>query len=82
MQAQVRYIQIERIRPNLRLSYPEAVIEHMCSSIGSWDKFPPIAVFFDGEYFRIIDGEKRWRACKKMGWPYVEAVIEESYSSP
>jgi ParB-like chromosome segregation protein Spo0J len=35
----------------------------------------PITVLFDGEYFRILDGEKRWRAAKKLGMTSIEAMI-------
>jgi ParB-like chromosome segregation protein Spo0J len=37
----------------------------------------PITVLFDGEHFRIIDGEKRWRAARKLGLTSIEAVIED-----
>lgn len=81
MQDNIRYIHIDRIHPNLRLCYPDETIECVCNSIRSECHCAPITVFFDGEHFRIIDGEKRWRACKKMELGYIEAVIVESYYS-
>jgi ParB-like chromosome segregation protein Spo0J len=35
-------------------------------------------VFFDGESFKIIDGEKRWRACKRLGITHLNVVITNS----
>ena len=36
-----------------------------------------IKVWFMGRCFRILDGEKRWRACKKLGICEMKAMIVE-----
>lgn len=79
MKETVRYIRIDRIHPNHRLSYLDEDIEKLCARLLSESGCEPIEVFFDGEAFKIIDGEKRWRAQKRMGMTYVRAIIVETY---
>jgi ParB family chromosome partitioning protein len=75
----IQYIRVEVIRPNLRLCYSEGEIEGLCRLMCCQASCEPITVFFDGEYFRIIDGEKRWRASKKMGTRSIKAMIVEPH---
>jgi hypothetical protein len=71
-------IEVERIRPNLRLIYHYEVIEGFCRFVQSGGEIEPLQVWFDGECFRIWDGEKRWRAYKRLGIPRVKAFLLES----
>jgi ParB family chromosome partitioning protein len=73
----IRYIRIDRILPNLRLCYSHEEIEELGISVCSRGQLEPILLSFDGEYFRIIDGEKRWRACRKKEIAVLKAVIKE-----
>ncbi len=68
-------IEVERIRPNLRLVYHDEVIESFCSFVRSGGEIDPLQIWFDGEGFRIWDGEKRWRVCKKVGITRVKALL-------
>ncbi len=68
-------IEVERIRPNLRLVYHDEVIDGFCRFVRSGGEIDPLQIWFDGEGFRIWDGEKRWRACKKMGITRVKAFL-------
>jgi len=70
-------IDVERIRPNLRLIYPSEFIDELCHSIQTKGLLEPIQVWFDGEAFRIWDGEKRWRVCKILGITRVKALLVE-----
>ena len=70
-------IDVERICPNLRLIYPSESIEELCHSIQTKGLLEPIQVWFDGEAFRIWDGEKRWRVCKILGITRVKALLVE-----
>ena len=70
-------IDVERICPNLRLIYPSESIEELCHSIQTKGLLEPIQVWFDGEAFRIWDGEKRWRVCKILGITRVQALLVE-----
>ncbi len=60
-------VDLERILPNLRALYPEETLERVRHSIADHGQYEPIQVWFDGESFRIWDGEKRWRALKMLG---------------
>lgn len=70
-------VDVERIRPNLRLVYHSESIAWVCRSIQSRGQIEPIEVWFDGDGFRIWDGEKRWRACKILGTTRVKAIVVE-----
>ncbi len=70
-------VEVTHIRPNLRLIYHSESIEILCRSIQSEGLREPIQIWFDGEGFRIFDGEKRWRACKTLGINRVKAHLFE-----
>jgi ParB family transcriptional regulator, chromosome partitioning protein len=75
MRQNVREIGIDRISPNLFTIHEVETIEEMAMSIRYHGQTEPIQVWFAGEDFRILDGEKRWRACKKLGVGTIKAVI-------
>jgi ParB family chromosome partitioning protein len=54
------------------------IIDQLCVSIRRFGQLEPIEIWFAGEHFRILDGEKRYRACKKIGMEKIRAVIEKS----
>ncbi len=68
-------IQIRRIRPNLRIIYASESIEEIARDIDSCGQREPIHISFEYDSFRIIDGEKRWRACKRLGLTSIMATI-------
>ncbi len=70
-------VDLARILPNLRLIYHSESIEMLCRSIQSQGLLEPLQLWFDGEAFRIWDGEKRWRACKTLGIKRVKAHLLE-----
>jgi ParB family chromosome partitioning protein len=78
MRQNVREIGIDRISPNLRTIHYSDTIDEMVVSIRYRGQLEPIQVWFAGEDFRILDGEKRWRACKKLGVGTIKVVIVES----
>ncbi len=73
----VREIEIGRISPNLRAVYSAESIEETVQSVRSHGQLEPILIWFEHESFRILDGEKRWRACKKLGMKTIKAAIVE-----
>ena len=73
----IEWIRIEFIEPNQRCVCTADSIEELADSIRQEGQVEPIKICFTGEGFRIIDGEKRWRACKKLGLSRVKAVILE-----
>ena len=70
-------LDVERIRPNLRLIYRRDSLEMLSRFILSRGQVDPLQVWFDGECFRIWDGEKRWRVCKILGITRVKAMLVE-----
>ena len=68
-------IEIEKIYPNLRLIYAREVLEDLCRFIREGGVIDPLEVWFDGEGFRIADGEKRWRACKILEMTHIKVRI-------
>ena len=70
-------IRIDKICPNRRLIFDQDTIIRVCYDIKLRGLMEPIVVELVGEGFRIIDGEKRWRACKKIGFTKIKAIIYE-----
>jgi len=75
MAEDIRQIEIRKILPNLRIVYPAESIEEMARAIKSQGDHQPIHIWFAHESFRILDGEKRWRACKRLGMNKIRAVV-------
>jgi ParB family transcriptional regulator, chromosome partitioning protein len=73
----IEWIKTEAIIPNRRCICTVESIEQLIISIQKNGQLEPIEIWFTGEDFRIIDGEKRWRACKKLGVPKIKAIIME-----
>jgi len=71
----IREIEIRKIRPNLRIIYAAEVIEEIAREMQSRGQWEPIHISFEFDSFRIIDGEKRWRACKRLGMRSIRAII-------
>ena len=68
-------VDLEKILPNLRALYPIETLERFCHFISDHGQVEPLQVWFDGESFRIWDGEKRWRACKMLGIRRVKVYL-------
>jgi ParB family transcriptional regulator, chromosome partitioning protein len=71
----IEWIRIETIEPNQRCVCTVDSLERLADSIREQGQIEPLKIWFTGEGFRIIDGEKRWRVCKKLGLSKVKAVI-------
>ena len=74
----IRVVKIDKIRPNYRLIYEETAILALCDDILCRGLQEPIVVERIGNWFRIVDGERRWRACKKLGLLKVKVRIIEA----
>jgi len=72
---EIRQVRIDKILPNRRLIFEEDTILDLCCDIRSNGLKKPILVEAAGFYFVIIDGEKRWRACKKIGMTKIKAEV-------
>lgn len=78
MQRDAREIDLGKISPNLRSIHEIETIEEISRSIRLEGQLEPIEIWFAGESFRILDGEKRWRACKRLHMTSIKAVIVEA----
>ena len=65
----------DKVCPNLRMVYPQESIDALCRSIRTEGQLEPIRTWFDGKHLRILDGEKRWRACKRLGIVRMKALL-------
>jgi ParB family chromosome partitioning protein len=72
---EIRRVRIDKILPNRRLIFEEDTILRLCHDIQCNGMREPIIVEMVGYNFQIIDGEKRWRACKKIGLSEIKAEI-------
>lgn len=75
MRRRERLMRLSLISPNGRYVCDGEVIDTLCSSIERDGQREPITVWFTGTGFRILDGEKRWRACKRLGLSRIRVVI-------
>jgi ParB family chromosome partitioning protein len=73
----VREIRLESIEPNRRYVVVRETIEMLCRSISEQGQLEPIRIIRRGNAFRILDGEKRWRACRILRRKTIIASIEE-----
>ena len=71
----VRDFLVTTIQPNLRLMHNLDALEGLCRFIQTHGQIEPLLLWFDGGRFRIVDGEKQWCACCKLGMTTVKAVI-------
>jgi ParB family chromosome partitioning protein len=75
MIVEIRELDIDKIHPNLRLVFDEDIILRLCNDIKSRGLEEAIVVELVECWFQIVDGEKRWRACKKICLSKVKAKI-------
>ena len=66
---------LDAISPNRRCLCQEEELAQLCESLRLMGQREPIRVRFVGWVFCIEDGEKRWRACKKLGHRKIRVVI-------
>ncbi|MEW6183270.1 MAG: ParB/RepB/Spo0J family partition protein [Bacillota bacterium] len=77
---ELRRIKIKLIRPNARQpreTWEEAGIQELAASIKEHGLLQPIVVRPAGEGYELVAGERRWRACRLLGWETVPALIRE-----
>jgi len=72
-------IDIDKIEPNEnqpRVSFDDEKISELAQSIEEVGIVQPIIVKKNGDFFRIIAGERRWRAARKAGLKTVTAIVK------
>lgn len=71
-------IEIDKIRPNPnqpRTMFDEGAIDELAQSIKETGIIQPILVVPEDDYYKIIVGERRWRAAQKAGLRFVPAIV-------
>ncbi len=70
-----------RAQAQVREKVSEESIDGLIASIREVGLLCPIRVRAEGEFYVIIDGERRWRAFRKMGMESIAAIIDEGQAS-
>lgn len=73
----LKLIDIEPNREQPRKVFDEDALEELANSIKSYGLIQPIVVTKKEDYYQIIAGERRWRACKKVGLTEVPVIVRE-----
>jgi len=71
-------IKIQEISPNPhqpRTDFPEEKIAELMQSIEKDGLLQPILVRPEGSGYQIVAGERRWQACKKLGFKTIAAKV-------
>ncbi len=66
---------VQRNEHNPRLIFRPDELEGLADSIQEIGVQVPISVYKDGRMFTLIDGERRWRACRMLNLTVVPAII-------
>ncbi|MDR3120217.1 MAG: ParB/RepB/Spo0J family partition protein [Clostridiales bacterium] len=77
-QAAVVDLEIGKIEPNTeqpRKHFDEEALRQLADSIAAVGVVQPIIVTDEGSYYRIVAGERRWRASRLAGRKTVPAII-------
>ena len=69
---------IERSTEQPRKRFEEAKLEELAASIREKGVLEPILVRREGAKYRIIAGERRWRAAQRAGLREIPAVVREA----
>jgi ParB family transcriptional regulator, chromosome partitioning protein len=84
--AMAKEIRLDRLRPDPdqpRHSFDQRRLEELAASIREQGILQPIVVQYvdDGDYFRIVHGERRWRASVLAGAQTIPAIVRQADES-
>src|SRR5262245_59332582 len=68
--------QIDRNPENPRLVFRSGEMEELLESIRLYGVQVPISVYKDGRRYVLIDGERRWLCCQKLGKDAIPALVQ------
>ena len=77
VQSGVQEISVIAIQPNPvqpRKTFSQPSLDLMARTLIKDGQLHPIIVIPEGERFDLLDGERRWRAAKQLGWETIKAV--------
>lgn len=73
-------LDINKIEPNKeqpRQNFNEQLLNELAESISNYGLIQPIIVKKSGDYYKIVTGERRWRASRIAGLKVVPCIIKE-----
>ena len=73
-------LNLSDIEPNVnqpRREFDKAALEELADSIKKYGVIEPIVVSKNGKTYKIIAGERRWRAARMAGLKKIPAVIKD-----
>lgn len=70
--------QIHADRANPRKDFDEAALEELAVSLKNQGVLQPVLVRRDGRGYRLIAGERRWRAAQRAGLSELPAIVREA----
>ena len=73
----LKITEIEPNREQPRKSFNEDLLEELADSIRQYGMIQPLIVQKEKEYYKIIAGERRWRAAKKVGLKEIPVIIKD-----
>lgn len=76
----LRITDIEPNPVNPRKSFDQAALEELAASIREVGVLQPVVVVPAGERYRLVAGERRWRAAQLAGREEIPAIVREDLS--
>lgn len=79
-QEEVQSLAIDLIEPNPfqpRVEFDPSGLEELAGSIATHGILHPLLVRRTEQGYQLVAGERRLRACKKLGWEKVPAIVRE-----
>lgn len=73
----LKVIDVEPNKEQPRRSFDEESIEELANSIKEYGVIQPIIVTKQDNYYKIVAGERRWRASKKAGLSEIPAIVRD-----
>lgn len=73
-------LDIDLVTPNKnqpRKNFDKEKIAELALSIQEHGLVQPLIVVKEGEFYKIVAGERRWRACKSIGLKTVPVIVKE-----
>jgi ParB/RepB/Spo0J family partition protein len=68
--------QIDRNPENPRLVFRSGEMEELLESIRRYGVQVPVSVYREGKRYVLIDGERRWYCCQKLGKDRIPALVQ------
>ena len=73
----LKIIDVEPNREQPRRNFDEEALEELSNSIEEYGVIQPIIVTKEDNYYKIVAGERRWRASKKAGLDEIPAIVRD-----